>query len=191
MDNTGKVIEVKDHRSVFHLKHRKDQKKTSDIIYDEDNENNENNKKNEDKIKALAKLCRITSCFPAAFPVVTVNLDPDNKVHENKVDKNTDTESKKRIDKKIERWGSLLRNRILPHTPPKEGYRLHFIDGGVLDNRPFSYTIDAIYYRTTYRKVNRQVTSQKARGRSPQKVRLKIENYFRREDTGFQWPFGQ
>lgn len=132
-DNTGKVIEIKDHRSVFHLKYREDQdfgdpfSLTDDITQ-----------------QALAKLCRITSCFPVAFPVVTVKLDPKNEVS-----------SKDKIDKKLEEWGNLLEDRILPEEKPNpDGYQLHFVDGGVLDNRPFSYTTEAIYYRTADRPVN-------------------------------------
>jgi hypothetical protein len=50
-----------------------------------------------------------------------------------------------------------LRNRLLPQEPPKEGYKIYFVDGGVLDNRPFSYTTEAMYYRTADRPVNRQL----------------------------------
>lgn len=50
-----------------------------------------------------------------------------------------------------------MRNRLLPQEPPKEGYKIYFVDGGVLDNRPFSYTTEAMYYRTADRPVNRQL----------------------------------
>lgn len=36
-------------------------------------------------------------------------------------------------------------------------YKIYFVDGGVLDNRPFSYTTEAMYYRTADRPVNRQL----------------------------------
>ena len=128
-DNTGKVIEIKDNRCIFQLKYREDQDfghpfSTTD----------------QDTQKALAKLCRITSCFPLAFPVVPVEIKSDNKV-----------------DNKLQEWGNLLKNRLLPPKTPKEGYKLYFVDGGVLDNRPFSYTTEAIYYRTADRPVNRQL----------------------------------
>ena len=130
-DNTGKVIEVKDHRSVFHLKHRRDRKNDDDI-------GDSFPLKDHNTHQALAKMCRITSCFPVAFPVVSVKLKSDDEV-----------------DKKLEKWGNLLENRLLPDEEPDKGYQLHFVDGGVLDNRPFSYTTEAIYYRTAYRPVNR------------------------------------
>ncbi|TRV43627.1 MAG: patatin-like protein [Microcystis panniformis Mp_MB_F_20051200_S9] len=127
-DNTGKVIEIKDHRCIFQLKYREDQDVGDPF-----------STKDADTQKALAKLCRITSCFPLAFPVVPVEIKSDNKV-----------------DNKLQEWGKLLRNRILPPKPPG-GYKLYFVDGGVLDNRPFSYTTEAIYYRTADRPVNRQL----------------------------------
>ena len=129
-DNTGKLIEVNDHHAVFILKHRKDRK----TPFQPEN--------NGIPQKALAKLCRITSCFPVAFPVVSVNLeevDPQNSV-----------------DKKLVEWGN-LNNRVKPKERPKNGYQLHFVDGGVLDNRPFSYTIREIYYRHFHRPVIRKL----------------------------------
>ena len=129
-DNTGKLIEVNDHHAVFILKHRKDRK----TPFQPDN--------NQISQKALAKLCRITSCFPVAFPVVSVNLeevDPQNSV-----------------DKKLVEWGN-LNNRVKPKEKPENGYQLHFVDGGVLDNRPFSYTIREIYYRHFHRPVIRKL----------------------------------
>jgi patatin-related protein len=129
-DNTGKLIEVNDHHAVFILKHRKDRK----TPFQPDN--------NQISQKALAKLCRITSCFPVAFPVVSVNLeevDPQNSV-----------------DMKLVEWGN-LNNRAKPKERPENGYQLHFVDGGVLDNRPFSYTIREIYHRHFHRPVNRKL----------------------------------
>jgi patatin-related protein len=129
-DNTGKLIEVNDHHAVFILKHRKDRK----TPFQPEN--------NGIPQKALAKLCRITSCFPVAFPVVSVNLeevDPQNSV-----------------DKKLVEWGN-LNNRVKPKERPENGYQLHFVDGGVLDNRPFSYTIREIYYRHFHRPVIRKL----------------------------------
>lgn len=154
-DNTGCVIELKDHHATFHLKYREHG----------DNHFKPQHLNNKDiTCEALAKLCQITSCFPVAFPPVTVKLDPDDDD----------------ADKKLVEWGSLKKNRILPKAKPKEdksrvldervkekikkidddpgeGYRLHFVDGGVLDNRPFSYTIKEIYHRTAERPVFRKL----------------------------------
>lgn len=132
-DNTGSLIEVKDHRTVFLLKHRQGRKHPFQPFPDNQ--------------QALAKLCRITSCFPVAFPVVTVNLSDSAGHDQGRVSE---------VDRRLGYWG-YLSNRELPPTPPKEGYRLHFVDGGVLDNRPFSYTIRQIYYRVAYRPVTRRL----------------------------------
>jgi patatin-related protein len=143
-DSTDCVIDVKDHQAIFHLKYRNYDLKNSPF-------------KPKDKItcEALAKLCQITSCFPVAFPAVTVKLEP----------KDNDP------DKKLVEWGK-LNNRIVPEKTPQadkhkknpkidddpgEGYRLHFVDGGVLDNRPFSYTIKEIYHRAADRPVFRKL----------------------------------
>jgi len=146
-DSTGCVIDVKDHQTIFHLKYREygdNPFKPNDISYE-----------------ALAKLCQITSCFPVAFPPVTVRLDTQGDA-----------------DEKLVEWGKLKKNRLLPNQKPEvdksrsskkrdeakkidddpgEGYRLHFVDGGVLDNRPFSYTIKEIYHRRAERPVFRKL----------------------------------
>lgn len=57
-DDAGHPIDVKEHRSVFHLKHRRDRK----VPFKPGLTTNE----------ALAKLSRITSCFPGAFAPVQV-----------------------------------------------------------------------------------------------------------------------
>lgn len=124
-DDTGSVIEIKDHRAVFQLKHRPGR--------------NESFKPSEETHQSLAKLCRITSCFPVAFPVVDVALKTEG-----------------RIDLNLAKWGQ-LEQRDLPKNEPEGGYKLYFVDGGVLDNRPFSYTIKEMYYRTAYRPVERSL----------------------------------
>lgn len=124
-DDTGCVIEIKDHQAVFQLKHRP--------------ERNESFKPSRENHQSLAKLCRITSCFPVAFPVVDVALQTEEE-----------------IDLNLAKWGQ-LEKRNLPENKPNEGYKLYFVDGGVLDNRPFSYTIKEMYYRTAYRPVERKL----------------------------------
>ena len=151
-DNTGRIIEVKDHRTVFLLKHRQGRKhpfKPSSVNQ-----------------QSLAKLCRITSCFPVAFPVVSVELpSPSNRASSmegteiGKTDQqfgNSETKEITEIDQRLVRWG-VLANRALPQQKPATGYQLHFVDGGVLDNRPFSYAIEQINQRTAYRPVNRRL----------------------------------
>ena len=153
-DNTGQLIEVKDHRTVFLLKYRKDRKnpfKLADPVISQ----------------ALAKLCRITSCFPIAFPVVTVKLvdriqdrDPEQAVkrEERRKQKEKDQNYKEyELDECLVEWGALIDRELPPIEKTLQGRQLHFTDGGVLDNRPFSYTIQEIYNRITYRPVERRL----------------------------------
>jgi patatin-related protein len=142
-DYTGKLIETKDHRAVFILKHRQGRKEPFKILTPLGNrtadhtllERTEVNKENINA-RALAKLCRITSCFPVAFPVVTVF-----------------TEGSDEVDKLLIKWGDLGSRIKLPGVTNE----LYFVDGGVLDNRPFSYTIDEIYHRHYWRPVKRML----------------------------------
>ena len=78
---------------------------------------------------ALAKLSRATSCFPAAFAPVRVRHEP---------------ESGGTADGKLQRWGRLGRDAL-------------FLDGGVLDNKPFTHTLNAIFRRTADREVSRRL----------------------------------
>lgn len=109
-DDAGHSIDIKDHRAVFLLQHREGRKAQ---FSDED----------ATQIRALAKLARITSCFPAAFEPVHVGFEAPE-------------------DKHLQTWGKL-------------GKEAYFLDGGVLDNKPFTYPIKQIYYRTADRLVDR------------------------------------
>lgn len=134
-DDMGSVIEIKDHRAVFQLKHRRGRKEPFNLKSDQDLIPSFP----EETCQALAKLCRITSCFPVAFPVVEVELKDNNK-----------------IDQKLVKWGQLDQREIVENPQTKE-HKLYFVDGGVLDNRPFSYTIKEMYYRTINRPVDRKL----------------------------------
>jgi predicted acylesterase/phospholipase RssA len=80
-------------------------------------------------IEALAKLSRATSCFPAAFA----------PVHVSKGSATGDT-----ADDRLQEWGNL-------------GKEAFFLDGGVLDNKPFTYTLKSIFARTADREVDRKL----------------------------------
>ena len=80
-------------------------------------------------IEALAKLARATSCFPGAFAPVPVGLgDPKAST----------------ADGLLQEWGAL-------------GKKASFLDGGVLDNKPFTYTLKSIFGRTANREVERKL----------------------------------
>jgi patatin-related protein len=107
-DDGGNPIDVKEHKQVFVLSYRQGRK----------NEFTPNGH------SALAKLARITSCFPVAFEPVHV------------------TESDDPADVLLRRWGATTHDA-------------YYLDGGVLDNKPFSSAIDAIFRRTADREVSR------------------------------------
>ncbi len=83
---------------------------------------------------ALSKLARLTSCFPGAFAPVFVSHSEIEGKDPNRMSAN----------ELLQYWGSLSR----------AGY---FIDGGVIDNKPFSHTIHEIFFRTAERKVDRKL----------------------------------
>ena len=114
-DDAGHPIDVKDHRALFVLKHRKGRKEpfaASATTW-----------------KVLAKLARITSCFPAAFAPVMVGREAADR----------------EVDELLRQWGAL------------EGKERCFLDGGVLDNKPFTYTTRAIFSRAADREVERKL----------------------------------
>jgi len=123
-DDRDSVLEVQDHRTVFWLKHREGRKEPFFPLAGSADERRDGGPRTTHA--ALARLSRITSCFPGAFAPVTVGLDDA-------------------VDARLRRWANLT---------PAAGARV-FIDGGVLDNKPFTTTLDAIYSRLADRPVSR------------------------------------
>ncbi|MBI4474825.1 MAG: patatin-like protein [Acidobacteria bacterium] len=121
-DDAGHIIEVKDHRAVFQLKFREARKNPFNID------------RNPEAVVALAKLCRLTSCFPGAFAPVLVQRSTRGVTNPDEMNS----------DELLQYWGRLNR----------EAY---FVDGGVLDNKPFTHTIREIFYRTAEKKVDRKL----------------------------------
>lgn len=123
-DDRSVGIDVKDHRTVFWLKHRAGRKEPfSPAAGGRDEPNGGADAPTTHA--ALARLSRITSCFPGAFAPVTVDAEAP-------------------VSRRLRRWGAV----------PGSGQRV-YIDGGVLDNKPFSTTLDAIYSRLADRPVSR------------------------------------
>jgi len=106
-DSLGNAIDVKDHRQVFQLSYRKDRKNDFDP----------------NAASSLAKLSRITSCFPVAFEPVETN-------------------PRSTEDTLLARWGNLAEPA-------------YFLDGGLLDNKPFTLSLKPIFHRTEDREVER------------------------------------
>ncbi len=137
-DDAGHPIDVKDHRAVFHLSHRSGRREPFAAV--------PNGKDAESAVTfhALAKLSRATSCFPAAFAPVRVDIPLADNEHS--------------PDGLLSRWGNLgvaadnKPGAPKAQTPPQP---IWFLDGGVLDNKPFTYTIKAISSRNSDREVSR------------------------------------
>jgi len=122
-DDAGHSIDVKEHRSVFLLKHRTGRKEPFNPAF-----SSRKGTPEQDVIwQALAKLARITSCFPGAFAPVLVEQGG---------------EGGRTADSLLQQWGKL-------------GRQACFLDGGVLDNKPFSYAIEQIFRRMADREVSR------------------------------------
>jgi patatin-related protein len=143
VDSTGRVIETKQHRTVFLLKHRvrKGSKCQLDPRRDAWGSGEDahdaatlDGTAAEAGLLALAKLGQITSCFPGAFAAVHVDAAARGT-----------GEPMSEADQRLKVWGQL---------PVGEHY---FVDGGVLDNKPFTTTLDTIFHRPAHRRVCRHV----------------------------------
>lgn len=123
-DDRGRAIQVKEHRTVFWLKHRAGRKEPFSPSAGDDDRPAGGSQPTH---AALARLARITSCFPGAFAPVVVGRDGA-------------------VDARLRRWADVK----------GEGERV-YIDGGVLDNKPFSTTLEAVYSRLSDKPVCRWV----------------------------------
>jgi patatin-related protein len=128
-DDAGHHIHVKEHRSVFLLKHRKDRKEPFRLKNGEPPQESAT-------VKSLAKLACITSCFPSAFSPVWVSP----------MKANAQRSSAREEDDNLQKWGQLAQEQ-----------GRYFLDGGVLDNKPFSYTLRAIFSRHALNEVDRKL----------------------------------
>jgi predicted acylesterase/phospholipase RssA len=117
-----------------HIIEVKDHRAVFQLKYREGRKSNFDSRKNPAVVTALSKLARLTSCFPGAFAPVFVS-------HSSVEGKNPDRMSANEL---LQYWGAL----------PRAAY---LIDGGVIDNKPFSHTIHEIFFRTTERKVDRKL----------------------------------
>jgi patatin-related protein len=152
VDSAAHAIELKDHRARFWLKHRAERKTQLDPRANALGRDAGATRGLEAAaegvprtgLDALARLARITSCFPGAFAHVKVDV-PDSAPKGDGVDGATSDDPEQAIGRKLGVWGNL---------PPNTYY---FLDGGILDNKPFTSTIEAIFYRMANRPVQRHL----------------------------------
>lgn len=130
-DQIGDKIQDKNHRVIFQLKHRKGRKILG--LVDEENFQKESPQHRiEKQAEILASIARITSTFPAAFP--PFQLDQ------------IDETLRGDVKKALETFGGLSKN--VSHL---------YVDGGVLNNKPFKPVLRAIFYRMPYGLVDRRL----------------------------------
>ncbi len=155
VDSAAHIIDIKEHRSLFWLKHRQKRKHQMDPTANElgrggtqmpststASPSGEAQARTtlEAGFAAFAKLARITSCFPAAFAPVRIDVPPARNEGEEMPPSEQET-----VARKLGLWGSLS---------PGPYY---FLDGGILDNKPFTSTIEAIFYRMASKPVQRHL----------------------------------
>ncbi|MGE5357860.1 MAG: patatin-like protein [Bacteroidales bacterium] len=127
-DESGHPVELKEHRSVFRLKHRADRLESSDLVAAPGDEGGV-------RRQALAKLAAITSALPVAFEPITVAAPAIS---------GESVEPAGEVDWFLRRWGRLRE-------------RKYFLDGGVLVNKPFMPAIQAVATRVADRDVERHL----------------------------------
>jgi len=126
-------VVVKSHQSLFHLKHRAGRKTQLSPLSDELGRSQHGQATLSSGLLAFGKLAQVTSSFPGAFAPVCLGGEKPN------------SGDSWLADQKLKTWGAL-----------RDGVH-YFVDGGVLDNKPFTSTLDAIFYRTTERPVCRHL----------------------------------
>ena len=120
-----------EHRHVLHFKYRRRADGEVESDFDLDN------------APGLAFAARATSCFPGAFP-------PAQIVEMDEVVASRGAHWPRREEFIVQNFERHLRADVDPATAA-------FIDGSVLNNRPFREAIGAIYSRSAYRDVDRRL----------------------------------
>jgi patatin-related protein len=122
LNDTGIDISSKNHRTLFLLKHRQGRKEPFNPHYQDP----DLPRSPEDTYRALTKLCQITAGTPMVFPLVEVDLHNQQNL----------------VDRQLVIWGKLEQYRS-----PERNNKLYFLDGGLLDNAPFTCLMKSAYYR--------------------------------------------
>ncbi|MBI4775637.1 MAG: patatin-like protein [Deltaproteobacteria bacterium] len=140
-DTLGQEIEDKSHRVVFQLKYRPGRRRIglnpeegADLKADGAPCSKKDKRLMEKQATILASIARITSTFPVAFP--PFRLDQIQADH------------REEVQKALEWCGGLKDLRNLQHV---------YVDGGVLNNKPFGPVVRAIFYRVPYGIVDRRL----------------------------------
>jgi len=147
------VIYELEHRHVLHFKYRRRPGGEVESDFDLDN------------VPALAFAARATSSFPGAFP-------PAQIVEMDELVASRGASWPRREEFILRNFEQHLRADVDPATAA-------FIDGAVLNNRPFREAISAIYGRPAYRDVDRRLIFIDANPASvPSSARSKLPGFF-------------
>ncbi len=147
------VIYELEHRHVLHFKYRRRPGGEVESDFDLDN------------VPALAFAARATSSFPGAFP-------PAQIVEMDELVASRGARWPRREEFILRNFAQHLRADVDPATAA-------FIDGAVLNNRPFREAISAIYGRPAYRDVDRRLIFIDANPASvPSSSRSKLPGFF-------------
>src|SRR6478609_1057080 len=142
-DALGRAVQLEDHRTLFHLKHRADHENTpfasTAACFGSSTGGSDSTETN---VEALTKVSHITSCFPGAFKPQRVIVPAQLKWGEAE----PVGHGEEGVDARISYWGALVNGH---------GREAIFMDGGVLKNKPFTSTIEAIFSRLADRQVSR------------------------------------
>lgn len=139
-DHLGQRIAEKSHRTVFHIRHRPGRLRLASAAEVQEGRD-ETPEEQAVRAMTLASISRLTSSFPAAFP----------------------TFSLAQLDELPLEGQTMCRRRELAASVRKAlttlGVRegAHYVDGGVLDNKPFGPVLEAIFYRMPSRVVDRRL----------------------------------
>lgn len=151
-DDQGHAIADKTHRAVFHLKHRPGRRHLGIVGTNPAGDDD----RLAEQAHVLAALARITSCFPAAFPPFSAKEMPEK--HQKQVLAAMNATAGRRAADAPARAGRGARDEE-PRSDLKPPYGLDtpFLDGGLLDNKPFGHALNAIFYRMPAGLVDRRL----------------------------------
>ncbi len=131
LDDVGDAVQVKGHRRVYHLEHRAGRGAGGDF--------HPEGMSREEHAWALATMCRSTASFPFAF--APVRIPPEDAA--SAAGRSDDRAGARRL---LRAWLSA-----------DDRETLALVDGGVLDNKPFTHTLSEIFKRTAHREVDRKL----------------------------------
>ncbi len=137
LDESGINIINKNYRTLFCLKHRQGRKEPFNPYYRDP----QLPKSPEDTYRALAKLCQITAGTPMIFPLVEVDIRDRTNL----------------VDRQLVMWGKLEQNYSPNLSTDLKNNKLYFLDGGLLDNAPFTCLMKQTYYRLPARSGQRKL----------------------------------